>query len=48
VFCGRPLAAAEAEILKAMAEECNGPVTGLTEIVTGNYGRIVTNMKTEV
>ena len=42
------LAAAEAEILKAMAEECNGPVTGLTEIVTGNYGRIVTNMKTEV
>ena len=30
-----------------MAEECSGPVTGLDEIVTGNYGRVVTNMKTE-
>ena len=48
MFCGRPLAAGEAEILKAMAEECSGPVTGLTEIVTGNYGSVVTDMKTEV
>ena len=30
-----------------MAEECSGPVTGLDEIVTGNYGRVVTTMKTE-
>jgi hypothetical protein len=30
-----------------MAEECSGPVTGLDEIVTGNYGRVITKMKTE-
>jgi hypothetical protein len=30
-----------------MADECSGPVTGLEEIETGNYGRVKSNMRTE-
>jgi hypothetical protein len=47
VFSGKPLAAGEAEILKAMEQEFCGPVWGTQKIVTGNYGRVVSDMRTE-
>jgi hypothetical protein len=47
VFSGKPLAAGEAEILKAMEQEFCGPVWGEQTIVTGNYGRVVSDMRTE-
>lgn len=37
----------EAQLLKAMAEECSGPVTGLETITTFNYGCITTTMAVE-
>jgi hypothetical protein len=47
VFSGKPLAAGEAEILKAMEQEFCGPVWGKQKIVTGNYGRVESDMHTE-
>jgi hypothetical protein len=47
VFSGKPLAAGEDEIMKAMEREFCGPEWGSQEIVTSNYGRIESEMSTE-
>jgi hypothetical protein len=47
VFQGKPLAAGEAEIMRAMEREFCGLEWGSQEIVTSNYGRIESEMSTE-
>jgi hypothetical protein len=47
VFSGKPLAAGEDEILRAMEHEFCGPEWGSQKIVTSNYGGVESEMLTE-